>query len=54
MMVLDECLPYPSKYEDTRTSLELTTAWAKRSKLAKTRTDNFMFGIVQGGDVCKS
>jgi len=30
IMVLDECPPYPSTYEYTKKSLELTTRWAER------------------------
>lgn len=32
IMVLDECPPYPSTHAYTKTSLELTTRWAKRCK----------------------
>ena len=49
MMALDECPPYPSTREYMRKSIALTTSWAKRSKDSKTRDDNALFGIVQGG-----
>ncbi len=49
MMVLDECLKYPSEKAETAKSLELTLKWAKRSKLARTRAESRAFGIVQGG-----
>ena len=34
MMAFDECLKYPSTYEDTKKSMERTTRWAKRCKEA--------------------
>jgi queuine tRNA-ribosyltransferase len=49
MMCLDECTPYPSSREDTRASMELTLSWAERCRDAKTRADQALFGIVQGG-----
>ncbi len=48
-MVLDVCPPLPSAPEVIRTALERTTAWAQRAKDAHTRTDQSLFGIVQGG-----
>ena len=54
MMVLDECLKYPSPRDKTERSLELTTNWAERSKKYFLRTTNDerrttkIFGIVQG------
>ena len=48
-MVLDVCPPLPSAAEVIRTALERTTAWAQRAKDAHTRTDQSLFGIVQGG-----
>jgi queuine tRNA-ribosyltransferase len=48
MMVLDECLPYPATRVQAETSLELTLAWAARSKAAWAGR-NALFGIVQGG-----
>ncbi len=49
MMVLDECLKYPSTKEEAERSLELTMDWAKRSIYAREREKSFVFGIVQGG-----
>lgn len=49
MMVLDECVAYPAEKKDVEKSLKITTAWAKRSKLAKQRENSLIFGIVQGG-----
>jgi len=53
MMVLDECIPYPSQRDYVERSLDLTTDWAFRSKKAFVDglySDNQqLFGIVQGG-----
>ncbi len=50
IMSFDECIPYPADYDYTKKSLERTTRWAKRCKLAHTNTDKqALFGIVQGG-----
>ena len=63
MMVLDECIPYPSSRDYVENSLKTTLDWARRSKeyfknqLLKTvnlRTNPYtlspkLFGIVQGG-----
>jgi len=48
MMNLDECLPYPSSYNNTKESLSTTLAWAKRCKQAHTNSDQQLYGIVQG------
>ena len=47
--VLDECAPYPSTEEYIRQSTDMTLRWAERSLKAKTRKDQALFGIVQGG-----
>lgn len=49
IMTLDECTPYPTTYDYTLNSLELTTRWAQRCKQVKSRTDQALFGIIQGG-----
>ena len=49
MMCLDECPPYPSSEDYMKDSVGLTTKWAKLCKNAKSRTDNALFGIIQGG-----
>lgn len=49
IMCFDECAPYPSTYEYTKKSMDLTTRWAERCKNAQTNTDQALFGIVQGG-----
>jgi queuine tRNA-ribosyltransferase len=48
-MALDECVPYPSSYEYTLASVDLTTRWAARCKDAKKQDASLLFGIVQGG-----
>ena len=50
MMAFDECPPYPAEYDYVKNSLERTTRWAERCKVAHTNTENqALFGIVQGG-----
>jgi queuine tRNA-ribosyltransferase len=48
-MVLDECVPYPSPHDYVKTSIALTTRWAKRCLEAKKETGPALFAIVQGG-----
>lgn len=48
-MCFDECPPYPAEYGYVEKSLQLTTRWARRCKDAKQRSDQALFGIVQGG-----
>ncbi len=48
VMAFDECAePYGRDYN--RQSMERTHRWAERSQAAKTRQDQALFGIVQGG-----
>ncbi|HJN51742.1 MAG: tRNA guanosine(34) transglycosylase Tgt [Pseudomonadales bacterium] len=49
VMVFDECTSYPSTKEETARSMQLTHAWAKRSKEAHGESRSSLFGIVQGG-----
>lgn len=49
MMCLDECTPYPSSWEETLQSLEMTTQWARHCREAKRTSEQSLFGIVQGG-----
>lgn len=51
IMVLDECVPYPSDKEYVAKSLLLTTDWANRCKdyFEKEKKNQALFGIVQGG-----
>ncbi|NMB58211.1 MAG: tRNA guanosine(34) transglycosylase Tgt [Chloroflexi bacterium] len=48
IMVFDECAP-PRDRAYNEQALERTTAWARRCLEAKTRADQALFGIVQGG-----
>ncbi len=48
IMALDEC-PEPGNYEYNQAALARTHAWAARSMEAHHRTDQALFGIVQGG-----
>lgn len=48
-MVLDVCPPLPSPDAVIRVAVERTAAWAARARSAHTRTDQALFGIVQGG-----
>jgi len=48
-MVLDECTPYPATPDEARRSMELSLAWAQRSKEAFAARPGYgLFGIVQG------
>lgn len=55
MMVLDDCTPYPSSYNDTKKSMELSYKWAVKSKdyfINNQELYNhkqFLFCIGQGG-----
>ncbi|RMG94176.1 MAG: tRNA guanosine(34) transglycosylase Tgt [Chloroflexi bacterium] len=48
IMMFDECPP-PKDYDYVKNSLKRTHAWAERCVAAKTREDQALFGIVQGG-----
>lgn len=48
IMAFDECAPYPCDYEYARRSMELTHRWAARCRAAHRRSDQALFGIVQG------
>ncbi|MEY3615671.1 MAG: queuine tRNA-ribosyltransferase [Actinomycetota bacterium] len=48
-MALDVCPPLPSSDEVVREALRRTTLWAARARAAHRRTDQSLFGIVQGG-----
>ena len=55
MMVLDECVPYPSDINYTEKSMYLSLDWAERSRIAFNNSEylydhrQFQFGIAQGG-----
>jgi queuine tRNA-ribosyltransferase len=48
-MCLDHCSPLPASKEAIAAAVSRTIAWAVRCKSAHTRTDQALFGIVQGG-----
>lgn len=48
IMAFDECPP-PTDYDYVARSLERTHSWLDRCVAAKTRADQALFGIVQGG-----
>lgn len=49
IMAFDECAPARSSRDYIRPSMERTLRWLERCKDAKTREDQALFGIVQGG-----
>jgi queuine tRNA-ribosyltransferase len=49
IMCFDECPPSPGDFSYVEKSLEMTTRWARRCCSAKTRDDQALFGIIQGG-----
>lgn len=48
-MVLDVCPPLPSSDDVVREAMRRTTLWAARARAAHQRSDQSLFGIVQGG-----
>jgi queuine tRNA-ribosyltransferase len=48
-MVFDECLAFGTDKEAAARSVDRTARWEQRSKDAHHRTDQSLFGIVQGG-----
>jgi queuine tRNA-ribosyltransferase len=48
-MALDICTPLPSPPSTVRRDLDRTLSWAARARDAHRRTDQAIFGIVQGG-----
>ena len=49
IMCFDECPPSPGDFAYVEKSLEMTSRWARRCREAKTRGDQALFGIIQGG-----
>jgi len=49
IMALDECPPHPTPREALAQAVARTTRWARRSREAQRRRDQWLFGIVQGG-----
>ncbi|MGD1993779.1 MAG: tRNA guanosine(34) transglycosylase Tgt [Anaerolineae bacterium] len=48
IVCFDECAP-ATDYDYSQKAMKRTHAWAERSKAAKSRSDQTLFGIVQGG-----
>lgn len=48
-MVLDVCPPSRASMDELERAVEVTTDWAQRSVAARSRKDQAVFGIVQGG-----
>ncbi len=49
VMAFDECPPWPAPREAVEEATARTTRWARRSRDAHRRADQWAFGIVQGG-----
>ncbi|WP_040975708.1 tRNA guanosine(34) transglycosylase Tgt [Necropsobacter massiliensis] len=51
VMIFDECAPYPSTFDYTKKSMEMSLRWAQRSRqrFDELGNGNALFGIVQGG-----
>jgi queuine tRNA-ribosyltransferase len=48
-MQLDQCPPYPAERQMVETAVVRSAEWAARCKAAHSRSDQALFGIVQGG-----
>ena len=48
IMAFDECVKLPAEQDYSQKSMERTVRWARRCKEFHTRTDQALFGIVQG------
>lgn len=49
IMAFDECPPYPANREEVEAATSRTYRWLERCITAHQRTDQALFGIVQGG-----
>lgn len=49
MMALDQCVALPASREAIREAVRRTHLWAERCQESRRRTDQALFGIVQGG-----
>lgn len=47
-MCFDECAPFPCTYEEAEKAVERTSRWAARCRESHTRSDQALFGIIQG------
>jgi queuine tRNA-ribosyltransferase len=48
VMAFDECVAYPAPYDYAKQAMERTVRWAERCREAHRRSDQVLFGIVQG------
>lgn len=48
-MTLDECIPHDADRDYVRSSTQRTIRWAERCLRARTKNDQLLFGIIQGG-----
>ncbi len=48
-MALDVCIGLPAARQEVEAAMELTLRWAERAAAAHRRSDQALFGIVQGG-----
>lgn len=49
IMAFDQCVALPADREAIRAGVRRTTLWAERCQASRRRTDQALFGIVQGG-----
>ena len=49
IMQLDQCTPYPAAHDFVAKAVDLSANWARRCLAAHKRSDQTLFGIVQGG-----
>jgi queuine tRNA-ribosyltransferase len=49
VMQLDQCPPYPADERLVATAVRRSAEWARRCRDAHSRSDQLLFGIVQGG-----
>lgn len=49
IMALDECSPHDASPPQLERAVERTSRWAERCRQAQTRTNQALFGILQGG-----
>ncbi len=48
-MVLDQCPPYPAERDEVERAVRRTVLWAGECRRVHERSDQLLFGIVQGG-----
>jgi queuine tRNA-ribosyltransferase len=53
MMAFDECVALPASREAVQEGVRRTKLWAERCQASRRRTDQALFGIVQGGLDCE-